>query len=223
MDLLDFGLPPLGHYMPEAVYNAALARARRVRYAGGQAMHARGDESPRLSIVSSGAVRVGRFQHGGSFNLLSTLGPGAHFGDVGLHRKASTQSVYAIEDCEIAVLEVAALEDLLESQPGFVTGLWRCAMARLETVLEIYDDARTLPIVVRLAKVIYVHTGRGELANGVACLQRDLAELLSVSEVSIGNALKALERNGLVEVGYRAIKVPNKHRLQSWLRKVGGS
>jgi CRP-like cAMP-binding protein len=207
--------------MPEGVYSAALTRSRRVRYASGQAMHARGDESPRLSIVSSGAVRVGRFQHDGSFNLLSTLGPGAHFGDVGLHRKASTQSVYAIEDCEIAVLEVAALEDLLESQPGFATGLWRCAMARMEAILELYDDARTLPIVVRMAKVIHLHCGRGGMPNGVACLQRDLAELLSVSEVSIGNALKELERSDLVETGYRCIKVPDKARLQEWLRKVG--
>jgi CRP/FNR family transcriptional regulator len=209
--------------MPENVYRAALLRARRVRYSAGQAMHARGDEGARIGIVAHGAVRVGRFQDGGSFSLLSTLGPGSHFGDVGLYRKAFTQSVYAIDDCEIDVIDAASLEDLLEVQPGFATGLWRCAMARLNAVLELYDDARTLPVIVRLAKVIYVHYGRGDIPNGVACLQRDLAELLSVSEVSIGNALKELERSGLVETGYRFIKVLDKERLRAWLRKVGAS
>lgn len=223
MDLLDFRLAPLRDYMSEDVYRTALGRARRLSFSDGQAMHARGDEGPRLCIVATGAVRLGRFRHDGSFSLLSTIGPGAHYGDVGLYRKAYTQNAYAIGDCQIDAIESAALEDLLENQAGFATGLWRCATSRLNAVLELYDDARSLPIAVRLAKVIYVHCGRGEAPNAVACLQRDLAELLGVSQVSIGTALKELEKADLVEPGYRCVRVPDKSRLLAWLRKEGAN
>lgn len=221
LDLLDFGLPPLSDYMPEAVYRAALARARRFSYSDGQAMHARGDEGPRLCIIARGAVRVGRFRRDGSFNLLSTLGPGAHYGDVGLHRQSSTHNAYAVGACEIDVIQSPTLGDLIERNAAFAAGLWRCATARLNAILELYDDARTLPVTVRLAKAIHVHYGRGALADGLACVQRDLAELLGVSQVSIGTALKELEIAGLVEPGYRRVRVPDRERLRAWLTRMG--
>lgn len=221
LDLLDFRLPPLRDYMPEIAYTRALARARRVSFRDGQAMHARGDEGPRLCIIAEGAVRIGRFQHDGSFNLLSTIGAGAHYGDIGLQQKASSNSAYAIGDCEIDVITNQVLDELLENEPTFAVGLWRSAAVRLNAVMELYDDARTLPIPVRLAKVIYVHYGCGALSDGVACLQRDFAELLGVTEVSISTALKELHKLGLVEPGYRCVRVPDRARLQAWLQQVG--
>lgn len=218
MDVLDFRIAPLRDYLPDAVYREACARAQRKKFSAGKSLHARGDGSPRLCIVADGAVRLGRVRPDGSFNLVSVLGPGGHFGDVGLQRAAYTHDGYALGDCEILVIDAVTLENLLRHQPGFALGLWRCNTARLNALLELYDDARTLGVAARLAKVIYVHMGRGEISNGVACRQRDLAELIGVSEVSIGNALKELEAAGLVEPGYRCVKVPDKAALKAWLR-----
>ncbi len=223
MDLLDFGLTPLRDYLPGPAYEEACRRAHRRTFRDGQALHARGDEMVRLCIVAEGAVRLGRFQHRGVFNLVSMIGPGAHFGDIALQRSAHTQNAYAVGHCEIYVIEAAALEDLLRTQPGFAIGLWRCNAARFNALLELYDDVRTLGITTRLAKVVYVHAGRGRLADGVACLQRDLAELLGVSQVSIGNSLRELEKAELVQAGYRCVKVPDKARLKAWLRKAGAT
>lgn len=223
MDLLDFRLTPLRDYLPGEAYQEACRRAHRKKFGDGQPLHARGDQAPRLCIVGNGAVRIGRVGPDGSFKLVTILGPGGHFGDLGLQRAAYTHDGYAVGDCEILVIEAAALDDLLRNQPGFALGIWRCNTARLNALLELYEDARTLGVTERLAKVIYVHTGRGELANGVACRQRDLAELLGVSEVSVGNALKELEKAGLVETGYRCVTVPHKARLKSWLRKSGAA
>jgi CRP/FNR family transcriptional regulator len=87
----------------------------------------------------------------------------------------------------------------------------------------LYDDARTLNVTARLAKVIYVHMGRGEVANGVACIQSELADLLGVSKVAVGKAIRELEGSGLVQSGYRQILVPNKAKLKAWLRKAGAA
>ncbi|NWG46465.1 MAG: Crp/Fnr family transcriptional regulator [Alphaproteobacteria bacterium] len=223
MDLLDFGLRPLSAFLSEEVKDAVRRRARRRSFGDGQAVHRRGDDEARLCIVAAGMVRFGRFQHDGSFKLLAMLGPGAHYGDVALLRQAFTQNVVAHGQVEIDMIDAETLESLLHERPDLATALWRCNTARLNAVLELYDDARTLGVTARLAKVIYVHTGRGELPDGVACLQRDLAELLGVSKVAIGKATRDLEKAGLIQSGYRRILVPSKARLKDWLRKSGAA
>lgn len=223
MDLLDFGLKPLSEYLPEAVRDEVRRRSRRRSFEDKQALHRRGDDEARLCIVVAGMVRFGRYQHDGSFKLLAMLGPGAHYGDVALQRQAFTQNVVAHGQAEIDMIDAETLETLLRNQPELAIALWRCNTARLNAVLELYDDARTLTVTARLAKVIYVHTGRGEVASGVACLQSDLAELLGVSKVAVGNAVRDLEKAGLIQTGYRQIIVPNKTKLKAWLRKSGAA
>ncbi len=219
MDILDFRVGTLRDYLPDDAYRAACERARGKKFADGDALHLRGDTSPRLCIVANGGVRLGRFRPDGSFNLVTVLGVGGHFGDIGLQRAAYSHDGFAVGNCEIHLIEADVLDDLLRNQPGFALGIWRCNTARLNAVLELYDDALTLGVTARLAKVIHIHMGCGELADGVACRQRDFAELLGVTKVSIGNALKELEKAGLVETGYRYVRVPDKARLQTWLRK----
>jgi CRP/FNR family transcriptional regulator len=223
MDLLDFRVRPLGDYLSNLVTQEVRRRADRRAYSDGQALHHRGDDGARLCIVAEGAVRFGRFQHDGSFKLLSMLGPGAHFGDVALERMAFTQNVYAVGPTEIDAIDATTLQALLRDLPEFAVALWRCNTARLNAVLELYDDARTLSVAARLAKVIYIHTGRGELPDGIACSQRDLAELIGVSKVAVGNAMRELEKVGLVRSGYRKVTVPNKAKLKAWLRASGAA
>jgi CRP/FNR family transcriptional regulator len=221
MDLLDFGLRPLSDYLTDEAATEMRRRARRRSFEDKQALHLRGDDDARLCIVASGRVRFGRFQHDGSFKLLAMLGPGAHYGDVALQRQSFTQNVYALGQTEIDVIDASALASLLLDHPDLAVALWRCNTARLNAVLELYDDARTLNVTARLAKVIYVHMGRGEVANGVACIQSELADLLGVSKVAVGKAMRELEGSGLVQSGYRQIIVPNKAKLKAWLRKSG--
>lgn len=223
MDLLDFGLKPLRDYLSDPVKQAVQRRAQRRSFNDGEALHRQGDDRARLCLIAAGKVRFGRFQHDGSFKLLSMLGPGAHYGDVALQRSAFTQNVHAVGPCEIDVIEPSALDALMRENPDLAVALWRCNTARLNAMLELYDDARTLSVAARLAKVIYVHTGRGELPDGVTCLQRELAELLGVSTVAIGKAMRALEGAGLVRSGYRRVIVPDKSRLKAWLRNSGAA
>lgn len=221
MDRLDFRVGTLLDYLPEETYRAVCERAYRKRFADGEMLHLRGDTSPRLCIIAAGTVRLGRHHLDGSFNLVTELGVGGHFGDIGIQHAAYTHDGIAVGDCEINVIEAELLDELLRNEPGFALGIWRCNTARLNAVLGLYDDALTFGATVRLAKVIHIHIGNGELTDGVACRQRDFADLLGVSEVSIGTALKELEKAGLVETGYRCVKVPDKAKLQSWLRESG--
>lgn len=223
MDVLDFALKPLTAYLSKDAIEATRVRANQVTFQDGESLQMRGDKSARLCLVRQGAVRLGRFQHDGAFTMVSMVGAGGHFGDVGLHRTKQTHDVHAVGAAEIDVIDAAVLEDLLEHEPGFAAALWRCNTARLNAMMELYEDARTLTIPQRLAKVLYLHRGRGSVPDGIACVQRDLAALLGVTQVSIGTAIKELESQRLANAGYRCIKVPDKKRLGIWLRKTGAA
>ncbi len=206
MDLLDFGLKPLSDYLSGEVRSELRRWSQRRSYGDKDALHMRGDGPARLCMIVEGKVRFGRFQHDGSFKLLAMLGPGAHYGDVALQRRSFTQNVYASGPTEIEVIDAASLEALLRKHPDLALALLRCNTATA-----------------RLAKVIYVHLGRGGLVNGLVCLQSDLAELLGVSKVAIGKAMRELEQSGLVQCGYRQIIVPDKSKLKAWLRGSGAA
>lgn len=223
MDVLDFALKPLSAYIPDETFAELRARSNRISFTHGECLQRRGDQSVRLCLVNKGAVRLGRFQHSGAFTMITMVGPGAHFGDVGLRRRAQTHDVHAVGDVEIDVINGSDLEALLTRLPDLGAGLWRCNTDRMNALMELYEDARTLSIPQRLAKLLYVHVGRGEMPDGVACLQRDLAALLGVTHVSISTALRELESADLIAARYRCIEVPNKERLGVWLRNAGAA
>jgi len=220
MDLFDFAVPTLRDFLAQDVFEAVCKRAHRVSFIDGKTLHSRGDARAKLGIVAEGGIRFGRFQPDGAFTMVGALGPGGHFGDVSIQRSEYTHDVFAIGTCKVDLIDAVTLSDLLAEHPSVGEGLWQASAARVNALAELYEDARTLTVSGRLAKVLYLHTGRGALPNGVACLQRDLAALLGVSQVSIGTSLKELERNGMIEVGYRCIKIPDKPRLKTWIKNA---
>lgn len=222
MDVLDFAVPPLRSHLSDATWEQVSKLAHRVSYKDGQALHARGDAPGGLCLIASGAVKFGRFSRGGAFNLLIMLGPGGHFGDIAAFLGSSRgNNAYAVGHTEIDVFDEHVLDDLLILQPVFARALNRANATRLMGLMELYDDMRTLAVTERLAKVLWYHAGRGEIADGVACLQRDLADVLGVSQMAISKSLKQLENAGLIETGYRCVRIRNKSRLEVWLRKAG--
>lgn len=220
LDHLDFGLMPLREYLSDEVYNKLIRRAHRTNFKSGNVIHSRGETMARFGVVAEGGVRFGRFLQDGNFNLLFEVGPGGHFGDgQGLLRAAYAHHACSIGNTKIDFLDSKALIDLLTEEPSFALALSKVNAARLMRLLDLYHDARTLSVPMRLAKLLLIHVGRGKIANGVACLQRDLSELLGVSSVSVSTALKELENAGLVASGYRQIIVPDKASLEAWLSK----
>lgn len=219
MDVLDYRVPPLRDYLDDELYKFACAQSLTRKFDDGEAVHARGDDNVRFCIVAQGAVNFGRFHPDGSFNLLIAMGPGSHFGDIALLRTVRSNNAFCVGPTHIHFFNAATLDMLVESRPDFVIAMWRCNAARLGMMLELYDDARTLSVTKRLAKAIHLHAKRaeGEGEYCLACSQRDLADLLGVSEVSIGNALKELRGHGLVVPAYRNIRVPDIDRLAAWI------
>ena len=219
-DLLFSEAPGIVELMPEALARRVHAAAKPMRYRDTELIHARGDLQRGLSIVRSGAVRFDNPGDDGSYVTTTVMGPGQSFGEFTLFGDLPrTHDATAVGATIIDYLDHACVDRLLREAPE----LWRMLMVattkRLHDALELLDDFRRLPLPALAAKLLLTLPRSEADPAQVACNQADLAFTLGVSRVSIGKALAQLQRAGLLALGYRAITIPDRAALQSWLAK----
>lgn len=207
--LLDMLSPALREWM------AALAVRR--EYADGEQLHARGDRKPSMDVVISGSIRLVRLRLDGSQSFITTIGPGQHVADVlMLGGEARTHNVVASGAATVDHYDLAAFEQLI-TQPEVLLALYRVAGFRLNAAIAMVDDLRTLSREAHLAKLLLTLTSDATAGDAVEVVQEDLASILGVSVMTLAKSLALLKREGLIETGYRQVRVPDRKRLKQWL------
>jgi CRP/FNR family cyclic AMP-dependent transcriptional regulator len=219
-DLLFSDAPGIVELMPEALARRVRAAARPTRYRDGQLIHARGDLQRGLSIVRSGAVRFGNAGDDGSYVTTTVMGPGQSFGEFTLFGDLPrTHDATAVGVTVIDSLDHVRVNRLLVEAPE----LWRILLVattkRLHDALELLDDFRRLPLPALAAKLLLTLPPSKQDPAAVACNQADLAFSLGVSRVSIGKALAHLQKEKLLVLGYRTIRIRDRAALKRWLAK----
>jgi CRP/FNR family cyclic AMP-dependent transcriptional regulator len=68
-----------------------------------------------------------------------------------------------------------------------------------------------------LAKLLLTLTSNAAAGDAVGVVQEDLASILGVSAMTLAKSLARLKREGLIETGYRQVRVPDRARLKRWL------
>ncbi|MFA5122076.1 Crp/Fnr family transcriptional regulator [Zavarzinia sp.] len=217
-DIFDLDTPALLPLLPAATRAALLAAGTPVRYRDGALVHARGDRKPGLSIVRSGTVRIGNPGSDGSYTTTSILGPGHCFGEFTIFADLPrTHDVVAIGDVVIDQIPRRRLMTLYHEDPALGFALLCLATRRIHALVEFIEDLRRLPLPVQLAKHLLAMVRRRPAGEAVTLVQDDLASLFGVSRVSIGKALRRLEGDGLIAIGYGRIAVPDREALAAWL------
>ncbi|WP_428409742.1 Crp/Fnr family transcriptional regulator [Hyphococcus sp.] len=217
-DLLDFGTKPLAALLPEAIAARLSAAASVIEYDDGETIHSRGDVKPGLSIIRSGAVRFAIPGADGTYSTTSILGRGHCFGEATLF--AGLPRAYdaiAIGKTVIEQIAKPRFDRIFDEEPALARALVIAMTIRLYSVLDFLDDVRRLPLDVRTAKVIATMASSSKQKKEIECSQTDLAFTLGVSRVSIGKALARLQDEGLIELGYGRIGVPDRKRLNAWV------
>lgn len=188
-------------------------------YSDGQVIHSRGDESPGLSIIKTGATHAGVYGEDGSFLMTSILGPGQVFGQLtlfaGLPR---THDMSASGPTEIYEIPARKFMKIYDSNPDLSKALLSSALLRMYLLMELLDAIRRLPILERTAKVLTVIMKTSGSEDCFKCRQSDLAFTLGVSRVTLGKALKQLEALNLIDLGYGEIRIKNADKMADWIR-----
>ncbi|MFM5955267.1 MAG: Crp/Fnr family transcriptional regulator [Novosphingobium sp.] len=197
--------------------------ALRKAYRGGELIHSRGDMQAGMGIVIRGRVKLCRIHPNGTQTFVSMVRQGQHFGDVLLFGKRRRRTHDALAEGAVLIdhYDAAAFERVLDI-PEVIKALYRVTAQRLTGAMAMNDDLRSLPREVHLAKILLVLWRQGGERNSLTCIQEDLAALLGTSPVTLSKCLVTLKREGLIETGYRQVRILDPELLRGWLKAQTG-
>lgn len=208
--------------LPASLQDAILDRSVLRAYSKGEIIAAEGSSSGGLAAILEGRVGWTRSAPGaGDEVLLYIAGPGAWFGHLALVRDTPYQfNVVAHAPTRILVLPRAEYQRLIEEDPAHFRRIADVALERLELLIRIYADSRSLSaqdlIPARLSTLVELRRTECDQAGGaikLALSQGEIAAIFGVSRQTLNTALKRLEAAGLIEVGFRQLLIPDAAQL----------
>jgi CRP-like cAMP-binding protein len=178
-----------------------------------------------LFLVLEGRLRIYSLTAQGQEFIYAFLGRGELFGFAEiLQRAPSPIEARAAQATTLAVFPLSALRPLLDARPN----LWRhfagLTYDRLIQTLLLARDISLAPLPQRLARrLLWQALNAGNGAHGSRAIevhvsQTDLARMLGSGRSRVNEALKQLERSGMVSVGYRSVQLIDMGAL----RRIAG-
>lgn len=194
---------------------ALLGQARLRHLAAGETLFTRGSEADGLHCVLAGALKISSDNPvSGAQRLWAYLEPYQWFGELSL-LDGQPHSLDAIADQDSRILSVpkARLDAWLQAHPRHWRDLSRLACARLRWMQAATEDRDQLSLDEQVARrLVLSASNAGQLVWGhwrrrVRLPQEHLASMLGVSRQTINKALRRLERDGLLRLGYAEIEI----------------
>ena len=193
---------------PEDV-NALLALLQEDHYPAGAPVFRLGEAPTRVHIVRRGAIELSRTLRTGRV-VIQILRPGDVLGDVSLFLRMKVPwDAVASEESMILSVDSLSLHRLLEQRPRLawqwlhsvssrVAGFWFRVVELLAGGLE----AQVASVLIQRAEDGVVHLS-----------QAHLAELVGHQRTSVNRALKRLQSQGMVKVGYAQVAIVDEAGL----------
>ena len=182
----------------------------------GDAIVNRGARMPGVFAVAYGTVKLSLRGHDGEERILRLVSAGETFGEAtALLGKPSRYEAFALTDCKIAVVPVAAISKLLEHEPRFARRL----MTTLgERTLELIDEVESATMQrgsQRLARYLQSLAGSAKTLTVIRLpVSKTLvAARLGVKKETLSRLLHQFVSDGLIEVARREVRILNAERL----------
>ncbi len=200
--------------LPNAIRERLLRHGKSRKFAKGELIQQHGDAGEGFWHIVSGAVQIGRYSVGGELTLFAVLGPGESFGELAFLGEFP-RLVDAIAGNETTLIQIgeAELEAAIASD-GRVARILLKGMAHMvQQAFDLIEAGRNLSTVARLAQALVGLCDQGEGEFVVHITQQELADLVGVSRVSLGKALKILEMEKALMCRYGKIFVLDQAAL----------
>jgi len=179
-------------------------------FAGGTFVFRRGEPSAKIHVLRTGSLELSR-RIGGRPVALQILRPGDVFGDVpAFLGEPEPFDARALEDCTILSIDAADLFDLLRTRP-LVAQRWFISLAeRMKGLQDRLVDVLAGGLEAQLASILL---REGHPLGEVSITQDRLADMVGAARTSVHRVLKGLEADGLIELGYRRIRLLDQDGL----------
>ncbi len=175
----------------------------RRRATRGTAVMHEGDAIDALYIVISGRLKVTVGEADGKETILSILGPGEFFGEMGLiDDRPRSASVVAIEPCELLAVARRAFRKCLVEKPELAMAVMRVLVKRLREADRKIGSLAMLDVYGRVARLLL---DMAENVDGRRVVTRrlskqDIAKMIGASREMVSKVMKDLQVSGYIEV-----------------------
>ena len=192
-----------------------MARGRQIRFAKGQLIQQRGDPAREFWYVESGSVQIGRFSEHGRLTLFAVLGPGETFGELAFLGEFP-RTVDAIAGSEAVLVRIGEVEfqNLLQSERRAARLLLQTMALTIQQAFDLVEAGRNLDSTQKLAQAVLQLLGEQPEGTALRTTQQELADLVGLSRVSLGKAMKRLQDRGMLSAGYGEIRVLDRIGLE---------
>lgn len=196
------------------VINELLAAATRTRYTARSFIVHEGQASKDIYYVLSGSVSVFIEDADGHTLILSYLGPGSFFGELGLFQQSATRSAWVSSrtECEIARVSYDRFRQLIHKMPELLAHLTGQLAERLRATNEKLGNLAFLDVTGRIARVLLDLSHDSQATahpEGVVVrvTHVDLGRMVNCSPQMVARVLHNLEEQGLIQLQGRSIIV----------------
>jgi len=162
-----------------------------------------GDPTDSLYIVLSGRLKVMMSDAEGKEVILSILGPGEFFGEMGLIDDAPrSASVVAIEACELLAITKRDFKKCLADNFEMTMAVMRGLVRRLRDADRKIGSLALLDVYGRVARLLLdmAETIEGEKIVTKRLPKQDIAKMIGASREMVSRVMKDLQMGGYIEM-----------------------
>lgn len=199
--------------LSQAQLDRLTERAASRSYPKGAIVINEGDEAGTLFIVQTGTVKVYLSDENGREVILSTLGPGEHFGELALlDDTPRSASVATCEQCKLLLVQKSALRELIVSEPEASLLMLRGMAKRIRRLT---DNVRTLALLDVFGRLVHTLEELSVEKDGVRVIeprptQQDIASRIGASREMVSRILTDLTRGGYIALEDKRIVIRKK-------------
>lgn len=208
--------------LPAALQDLILDRSILRNYARGQAIQVEDAPAPGLVAVLDGQVALLRRVGDGEEALIHVGGPGFWFGEIAVHFDKAVVTGIAQASVRTLVLPKGEFDRIVEDEPRYFAAFAHTVFERFRIMLRYYaESVRLSPdyrLRLRLASLADLRRGEKATPGRTVLLdlsQAELAEIVGLSRQRLNSRLKALEKQGWIELSPRRIRVLDPNGLRA--------
>jgi CRP/FNR family cyclic AMP-dependent transcriptional regulator len=173
-----------------------------------------GDRTDFVYFILSGALKVLVSDEEGREVILSNLGPGEFFGEMGvLDDNPRSATVAATAPCELIVISKADFRRCLAENFDVSLYIMRSLVKRLRTADRKIESLALMDVYGRVARLLLEmaeEDDTGQLVVTRRISKQDIAKMIGASREMVSRVMKDLHQQGLIEEGGGRIQLRQK-------------
>jgi CRP/FNR family cyclic AMP-dependent transcriptional regulator len=194
---------PLFSSLPEEQLRMLTTMVSRRSASRGTTIMAGGDATDSLYIVLSGRLKVMMSDSDGKEVILTILGPGEFFGEMGLiDDEPRSASVVTIEPCELLYIAKRDFKKCIADHHDMAMEVMRSLVRRLREADRKIGSLALLDVYGRVARLLLdmAENVNGEKIVTKRLPKQDIAKMIGASREMVSRVMKDLQTGGFIEM-----------------------